>query len=97
MSIFTLFNLLTKQEQADMLLEEGSYLHSRQEPEFLIDLYRLEDFYVEVYYHKRQNTLVVVKSFYACGKDDEPAHDCVTSMSIAWKNPYSQETTYGCA
>ena len=96
MTIFTLFNLLNKQEQADMLLEEGAFLYTRQEPEFLIDLYKLEDFFVEVYYHKRQRSLIVVKSFYGNMQDDT-LQDWIPRMTVAWKNPFSFEATYGCA
>lgn len=97
MNIFTLFNLLSKQEQADILLEEGKYLYTRQEPEFLIDLYSLDDFFVEVYYHKHQKNLTVIKSFYAKDQDNDLEYDWIPRMTVAWKIPYNIEASCGCA
>lgn len=95
MSIFTLFNLLTKAEQADMLLEEGNFLYTRDEPQFLIDLYSVEDFFVEVYYHKRQENLIVVKSFYAKDQHGEIHYDRIPDMALAWRKPHNAVLHYG--
>ena len=61
----TSFNRLTIPQQANALLEEGFYLHTREEPGFFVDLYELQGLYVEIYFHKKQEDFVVVKSFYS--------------------------------
>ena len=59
-----MFDSLTKAQQADVLQFQGEYLYTRQEPEFTIDLYRLGDFYVEIYFHGRDENYVGIRSFY---------------------------------
>ncbi len=97
MTTFKLFNSLTKPEQADVLSEQGSYLYTRQEPEFIIDLYSVDDFFVEVYYHKRQEDMIVVKSFKSDEQPGNLAEDLVPQLTIAWKNPFSFEANHGFA
>ena len=41
----------------------GVYLCSRQEPEFIVDLYQIGLFYVEVFYHERRNEIIHLHSF----------------------------------
>lgn len=95
MTTFKLFNLLSKQEQADLLLEEGTYLHTRQEPEFLIDLYEIEGFFVEVYYHKRQDELIIVKSFRSGEQVFSTDEALIPQLTIAWKNPFTSFISHG--
>jgi len=59
------FNRLTIPQQAEVLSEEGLYLHTREEPGFFVDLYELHGLYIEIYFHKKQEGLVIVKSFYS--------------------------------
>ena len=35
------------------------------ETEFIVDLYLLQDFYVELYFHKWKNRMVIVRSYYS--------------------------------
>ncbi|HEX2532751.1 MAG TPA: hypothetical protein VHK69_03390 [Chitinophagaceae bacterium] len=69
------FDGMTPQQQADTLLLRGSFLYSRQEPEFLVDLYRMDGFYVEIYYHKREADIVAVRSFYVLGENQKVLTD----------------------
>ncbi len=59
-----MFDSLTKTQQADILQYESEYLYTRQEPEFIIDLYKVGDFYVEIYFHSRQEEYIGMRSFY---------------------------------
>jgi hypothetical protein len=60
----TEFNALNKAGQADVLQYNGLYLNTRCEQEFIIDIYEVGRFYVEVHYHRTEPDLIVVKSFY---------------------------------
>ena len=63
MITFAAFNSLTPKQQSDMMCYEGVYLCSRQEPEFVIDLYQIEHFYIEAFYHRKTKSLVSLRSF----------------------------------
>lgn len=41
----------------------GVYLCSRQEPEFIVDLYQINSFYVEAFYHERKNEIINLLTF----------------------------------
>ena len=45
------FKYLEKQRKIQLLFENGVYLCTRQEPEFTIDLYQIDSFYIEAYFH----------------------------------------------
>ena len=60
-----LFSRLSISQQADILLKEAYYLDTREEPGFFVDMYQLHDLYVEIYFHKKQEDFVVVKTFYS--------------------------------
>ena len=57
------FYQLTYQEQADLLLEAGTYLQSRFEDKFIVDLYELDDLLVEVFYQQDNEDLVSVMAY----------------------------------
>ncbi|MGZ3861165.1 MAG: hypothetical protein ACXVMS_16635 [Flavisolibacter sp.] len=46
-----------------ILAARAVYLVSRQEPKFFIDLYQLENFYVEVFYHRKNQNQLYVQAF----------------------------------
>ena len=48
-----------------MLFNEGYYLNTREEPGFFVDTYQLHSLFVELYFHKKQQDFVVVKTFYS--------------------------------
>ena len=58
------FNTLSKADQADLLQAEGVYLSSRTEAELVIDRYRLNSFYVDVYYDAATGDAITIHSFY---------------------------------
>jgi len=90
----TPFSRLTIAQQADALLREGYFLDTREEPGFFVDMYQLHGMYIEIYYHKKQENLVVIKSFYSsedvqitCTNDN----DLLQPLPLSWRN-----TTYAC-
>ena len=97
MMTMRLFNLLSKKEQADVLEDEGVYLYTRQEPEFVIDLYEIQGFFVEVYYHKCQKEFIIVKSFQSDEQPQSIADILVPQLTIAWKNPFAFDAKHGFA
>jgi hypothetical protein len=88
------FTRLTISQQADTLLREGIYLDSREEPGFFVDMYHLGGMYVEIYFHKKQEDFVVVKSFYS----SEDVHiSCTDDAETLYPLPLSwQNTRYAC-
>jgi hypothetical protein len=61
----TLFKTFTNREQADLLLHLGEFIHTMEETEFIVDLYLLQDFYVELYYHKTEKDCIILRSYYS--------------------------------
>jgi hypothetical protein len=59
----THFYQLSYQQQADLLLSEATYLLSRTEDGFIVDLFELDDMLVEVFYQKGTEELVSVMAF----------------------------------
>ena len=57
------FYQLNYQQQADLLLGEGTYLLSRFEDTFIVDLYELHDLLVEVFYQQDNEDLVSVMAY----------------------------------
>src|SRR5438067_1382094 len=57
------FYKLSYQEQADLLLAEGTYVQSRFEDKFIVDLYELYDLLVEVFYEQDNEDLVSVMAY----------------------------------
>ena len=58
------FNLLSENEQA-MAVWQGEYITSREDRDYTIMLYKVSDFYVEVYYNKGGNDIVRFNPFKA--------------------------------
>ena len=61
----TLFKTLTNRQQADLLLNYGEFVHTMEEMEFVVDLYLLQDFYVELYFHKYNDKCIILRSYYS--------------------------------
>lgn len=59
----TEFKQMQKESRETHLIDNGVYLLTRQEPEYYIDLYQLDKFYVEAYYHCGLNKLVYLRAF----------------------------------
>ena len=59
----TNFYQLSYQQQADLLLDNSTFLLSRSEDNFIVDLYELDDLLVEVFYQKENEELVSVMAY----------------------------------
>lgn len=59
----THFYQLSYQQQADLLLSDGTYLLSRMEDSFVVDLFELDDMLVEVFYERDSEDLVSVMAY----------------------------------
>lgn len=57
------FYQLDYQKQADILLASASFLLSRMEDGFIVDLYELDDLLVEIFYQKDSEDLVSVMAY----------------------------------
>jgi hypothetical protein len=57
------FYQLTYTQQADTILQEGTFIQSRTENNFIVDLYELHDLLVEVFYQKCGEDLVSIMAY----------------------------------
>lgn len=57
------FKMLTKVQQEEWILDYGSFVAVRQEPEFVIKLYQTNSFYVELFYHQVKRTSTSIRAF----------------------------------
>ena len=62
------FYRLSFVQQADLLVQQGTFLHSRPEGKFLIDLYELNDLLIEIFYQKETEEPVSVMAYNAAEK-----------------------------
>lgn len=62
---FELFKLLELSAQAQVICENGALLAERTEDNYLIILYQVDSFYVEVYYHQHNDEIVKFRSFHS--------------------------------
>ena len=60
---FEVFNRLPKEKQHKLVAKEGVMLRERRTPNFIIFLYGLEGFYVELFFHRNSGTFATIKSF----------------------------------
>jgi hypothetical protein len=58
---------LSAVEQAAVLWEKGIQIGKRSDPSHIIVLYQIENFYVEMYLHKEENTVKRIRSFRSTG------------------------------
>ena len=59
------FEGLDVQEQADRLCEHGVFLSQRQNERYLILLYQIDGFYIEVYFNRGKGKIVRFRSFFS--------------------------------
>lgn len=59
----TYFYRLSYQQQADALLANATFLLSRMEGNFIVDLYELDDILVEIFYEYETEDLVSVMAY----------------------------------
>ena len=56
------FNAMAIDEQANIAIT-GNFLGDRRERDFIVQLHRVDNFYVEVFYDKLKNEIVRYESF----------------------------------
>ena len=61
------FKQLRLSEQAQCTWDNGVLIGFREEGEHHMVLYRIENFYSEIYYHTQENKIVRIKSFITDG------------------------------
>ena len=57
------FNTLSSQEQTDCLTRQGCYLITRYRDQFALNLYAVDNFFVEVWYSPEHNKICGLLSF----------------------------------
>jgi len=57
------FNALADPEKAQAVLEHGTNLKTRKDEGFIVNLYSLSNFYVEVWYDEDSNRIDRIRSF----------------------------------
>jgi hypothetical protein len=57
------FKYLEKETKKRLLFDNGVYLASRQESEFIIELYQIDSFYVEAYFHESDQEIGYMRAF----------------------------------
>ena len=63
MMVLSLFNTLSKKEQQEVLLAQGTFLTERMDGPFRIMLYQLDSFYVEVHFFNLYNKVAFFSAF----------------------------------
>jgi len=57
------FNFMDGMAKTEVLATAGVYLAERVDGCFRISLYQIDDFYVEIYYHKTRYFYICIRSF----------------------------------
>lgn len=57
------FNALGMRQKTDLLIRQGKFLYTRTEPAFDVDAYKLDDFFVEIFFPKDVNAKAIFRSF----------------------------------
>jgi hypothetical protein len=57
------FNFMDGMAKTELLAKDGVFLAERNEGCFRISLYQVNDFYVEIYYHKTRCFYLCIRSF----------------------------------
>jgi len=57
------FKYLEKETKKRLLFDNGVYLSSRKESEFIIELYQIDSFYVEAYFHESDQEIGYMRAF----------------------------------
>jgi hypothetical protein len=62
------FNGMDETAQAEAVFSEGVYVDDRDDSGLKVQLYRLDNFYVEVYYDPKENKITRYRSFKSSGQ-----------------------------
>ena len=57
------FYQLNFSDQADLLLQQGTFLQTRNEGNFIIDLYEVQELLIEIFYQKENEEPVSVMAY----------------------------------
>ena len=57
------FYQLNYHQQADLLLQQGTFLQTRSEDNFIIDLYELQELLIEIFYQQENEEPVSVMAY----------------------------------
>ena len=57
------FYQLNYHQQADLLIQQGTFLQTRREDNFIIDLYELQDLLIEIFYQEENEEPVSVMAY----------------------------------
>jgi hypothetical protein len=57
------FNFMDGMSKTEVLASDGIFLAERTDGCFRISLYQVNDFYVEIYYHKTRYFYICIRSF----------------------------------
>lgn len=57
------FYQLNYTDQADLLLQQGTFLQTRSEGNFIIDLYEVQELLIEIFYQKENEEPVSVMAY----------------------------------
>lgn len=60
---FNNFNLLDRDQQSKLLWQDGVRIADMQNKKYQLSLYQLKSFYVEVWYHIKQNKIIRYRTF----------------------------------
>lgn len=83
-------NQLSLNQKAQLLFQEGFYLHTRSEPGIVVDLYQMQGLYVEVYFSKAHEEFLTMKNFYSDETNLEKAERSNTgAMPLSQHNSYA--------
>lgn len=87
-SMFTpsTFSDMPRQDQADVLHFNGTYLCTRKEPGFVIDTYQVNNFYVEVFYQRQTEECLVMRSYYSADKIQQDYYNKLNSAHVTIEN-----------
>ena len=62
------FNALDEKEKGEAVFTQATFIDDRSEAPFKVQLYRLSNFYVEVYYDVQANAITRYRSFTKFGQ-----------------------------
>lgn len=57
------FSILERADQESIINSSGSFIGTREENGFMMDLYQLEGYYVEFFYHTNDGGKIVTRCF----------------------------------
>ena len=75
----TEFKLLDETKQTQILIDRGVFIAERLYKNFLIFLYQVDHFYVEIYHNQRYNTMQGISGF----EDDEVLEPYLDNIDIS--------------